>query len=113
MTGTELATAVRYGQAPIVLILNNHGYSTEREILEGSFNDIHEWRYEKVCELIGGGTGLCIRTYGEFVESLNRAMDDPLTLYVFNILLDPADRSAGMKRLAGRLAKRLTAQRES
>jgi hypothetical protein len=40
-------------------------------------------------------------------------MDDPLTLYVFNILLDPADRSAGMKRLAGRLAKRLTAQRES
>jgi indolepyruvate decarboxylase len=113
MTGTELATAVRYGQTPIVLILNNHGYSTEREILEGAFNNIHEWRYEKVCELIGGGTGLCIRTYGEFVESLNRALRDPSMLYVFNIPLDPADRSAGMKRLAGRLAKRLTAQRES
>lgn len=113
MTGTELATAVRYGQTPIVLILNNRGYSTEREILEGTFNDIHEWRYERVCELIGGGTGWCIRTHGEFVESLDRALRDPSTLYVFNILLDPTDRSAGMKRLAGRLAKRLTAQRES
>ena len=113
MTGTELATAVRYDQAPIVLILNNHGYSTEREILDGSFNDIHEWRYEKVCELVGGGTGLRIRTYGEFVESLNRALRDPSTLYVLNILLDPADRSAGTKRLAERLAKRLAAQRES
>ncbi|CAI4032076.1 Pyruvate decarboxylase [Nitrospira tepida] len=113
MTGTELATAVRYGQTPIVLILNNRGYSTEREILEGTFNDIHEWRYERVCELIGGGTGWCIRTHGEFVESLDRALRDPSTLYVFNILLDPTDRSAGMKRLAGRLAERLTAQRES
>lgn len=113
MTGTELATAVRYGQTPIVLILNNRGYSTEREILEGTFNDIHEWRYERVCELIGGGTGWCIRTHGEFVESLDRALRDRSTLYVFNILLDPTDRSAGMKRLAGRLAKRLTAQRES
>ena len=112
MTGTELATAVRHGQAPIVLILNNHGYSTEREILEGSFNDIHEWRYEKICGLIGGGTGLCIRTHGEFVESLNRALRDPSSLYVFNILLDPADRSDGMRRLAGRLAKRLAAQRK-
>jgi TPP-dependent 2-oxoacid decarboxylase len=35
MTGSELSAAVRYGQAPIVVVLNNRGYSTEREILEG------------------------------------------------------------------------------
>lgn len=113
MTGTEMATAVRYGQAPIVLILNNHGYSTEREIPEGAFNNIHEWRYEKVCELIGDETGVRIRTHGEFVESLNRALRDPSTLYVLNILLDPADRSVGMRRLVERLAMRLAARRES
>jgi TPP-dependent 2-oxoacid decarboxylase len=50
MTGTELSTRVRHGQVPVVIVLNNRGYSTEREILEGPFNDIHEWRYERVCE---------------------------------------------------------------
>ena len=43
MTGTELSTCVRYGQTPIIIILNNRGYSTEREILDGPFNDVHEW----------------------------------------------------------------------
>ncbi len=38
MTGTELATCLRHGQTPIVLVLNNHGYSTEREIMDGPFN---------------------------------------------------------------------------
>ena len=57
MTGSELSTAVRYRQAPIVIVLNNRGYSTEREILEGPFNDIHDWRYERICDLIGGGIG--------------------------------------------------------
>ena len=39
MTGTELSTIVRYGLNPIVVVLNNHGYGTERHLLEGAFND--------------------------------------------------------------------------
>lgn len=108
MTGTELATCVRHGQAPIVIVLNNHGYSTEREILEGPFNDIHEWRYERVTELIGGGQGLRVTTYGEFVHALSTAMADDSQPYILNVLLDPADRSPAMSRLARRLAKRLS-----
>ncbi len=37
MTGMELSTAVRLGLAPIVVVLNNHGYSTERQIADGPF----------------------------------------------------------------------------
>ncbi len=107
MTGSELSTCVRYGQTPVVIILNNHGYSTEREILEGPFNDIHEWRYENICDLIGGGVSRRIATYGEFVDALTMALADPNRLYVLNVLLDPADRSPAMTRLAKRLAKRL------
>lgn len=109
MTGTELATAVRYGQAPIVMILNNRGYSTEREILEGSFNDVHEWHYERICEMVGGGVGHRIRTHGDLVTALAQAFADTSHMHVLNVLLDPADRSPGMRRLAGRLAKRLGA----
>ncbi len=111
MTGTELATAVRYGQTPIVVVLNNRGYSTEREILEGPFNDIHDWHYERVCDLVGGGIGRVVRTQKDFEEGLAAALADIHHLYVFNVLLDPADRSPGMVRLAHRLAKRLSTDR--
>ena len=108
MTGTELSTAVRYGQTPIVVVLNNRGYSTEREILEGPFNDVHEWHYERICDMVGGGVGTRITTQGEFNQGLSAALADPSRMYVMNVLLDPADRSAGMIRLAHRLAKRLS-----
>jgi TPP-dependent 2-oxoacid decarboxylase len=104
MTGTELTTCVRHGHAPIVLVLNNHGYSTEREIMEGPFNDIHEWEYEKVCDLIGGGVGHRVATHGALVKALDAATADTKQLHVLNVLLDPSDRSPAMVRLAKRLA---------
>ncbi len=111
MTGTELATAVRFGQTPIVIVLNNRGYSTEREILEGPFNDIHNWHYERICEMIGGGMGRIVRTQQDFEQTLATALADISHLYVLNVILDPADRSPGMVRLAHRLAKRLSTDR--
>ena len=111
MTGTELATAVRYGQVPIVIVLNNRGYSTEREILDGPFNDVHEWRYERICEMIGGGIGVRVQTQQEFEQALAAALTDTTQLHVLNVLLDQADRSPGMVRLAHRLAKRLSTDR--
>ena len=111
MTGTELSTCIRHGHAPIVVVLNNHGYSTEREILEGPFNDIHEWQYEKICDLLGGGVGHRVGTFGEFVRALNTAVDDHTQVHVVNVLLDPRDCSKAMKRVAQRLAKRLSGQK--
>jgi len=109
MTGTELSTCLRYGQTPIVIVLNNRGYTTEREIMKGPFNDVHEWQYEKVCDLLGGGVGHKVGTYGEFKNALDQAVADTQNLHVLNVLLDPKDRSTAMTRVAQRLAKRLSA----
>jgi indolepyruvate decarboxylase len=111
MTGTELSTCIRHGQAPIVVVLNNRGYSTEREILEGPFNDIHEWQYEKICDLVGGGVGHRVGTFGELVQALKSATEDHKQVHVLNVLLDPKDRSIAMKRVAQRLAKRMRGQK--
>jgi len=108
MTGTELASCVRYGLAPIVVVLNNRGYSTEREILEGPFNDLHEWRYDKIFELIGGGVGSRVETQREFEERLASAFADRSRPHLLNVLLSPDDRSPGMVRLARRLGKKLS-----
>ena len=107
MTGTELATCLRYGQTPIIVVLNNRGYSTEREIMDGPFNDVHEWQYDKVCDMLGGGVGHRVRTYGELVKALDTAIADQSNLHVLNVLIDPSDRSTAMLRVAHRLAKRL------
>jgi indolepyruvate decarboxylase len=41
VTGGELATPVRHGSTPIVVVLNNNGSTTERLILDGGgFNDV-------------------------------------------------------------------------
>ncbi|MCP4313138.1 MAG: alpha-keto acid decarboxylase family protein, partial [Bacteroidetes bacterium] len=45
MTGMELSTAARYKLSPIVIILNNSGYGTERPMLDGPFNDVNTWEY--------------------------------------------------------------------
>ncbi len=108
MTGTELASCVRYGLAPIVVVLNNRGYSTEREILEGPFNDLHEWRYDKIFELVGGGVGSRVETQREFEERLASAFADRSRPHLLNVLLSPNDRSPGMVRLARRLGKKLS-----
>ncbi|MCP9471264.1 MAG: thiamine pyrophosphate-binding protein [Nitrospira sp.] len=108
MTGTELASCVRYGLAPIVVVLNNRGYSTEREILEGPFNDLHEWRYDKIFELVGGGVGSRVETQREFEERLASAFADRSRPHLLNVLLSPDDRSPGMVRLARRLGKKLS-----
>ena len=108
MTGTELATCLRHGQTPIVVILNNRGYTTEREILEGPFNDVHEWRYDEICTLLGGGLGHRVETFGALVQALDAAMTDSEHLHVLNVILDPKDRSTAMTRVARRLAKRLS-----
>ena len=108
MTGTELASCIRYGQAPIVVLLNNRGYSTEREIMEGPFNDLHEWEYERIFELIGTGVGSRVSTQREFEERLAAAFADQSRPHLLNVLLNPNDRSPSMVRLARRLGKKLS-----
>src|SRR5207249_9345079 len=48
MTGMELATAARYNLNPIVVVLNNRGYGTERQIQDGHYNDLWAWTYHRV-----------------------------------------------------------------
>ncbi len=90
-----------------MIVLNNRGYGTEREMLDGPFNDVHEWQYEKVCALLGGGVGTRVKTHGELVRALAAAMADRQQPHVLNVIIDSADRSPAMVRIARRLGKRI------
>ena len=107
MTCLELSTTVKLGFNPIVLVLNNKGYTTERFLQEGPFNDIPNWSYHRLPDLLGGGWGFEVRTEGELDQALKAALNNQDNFSLLNIHLEPNDISPALARLAKRLSKRL------
>lgn len=107
MTCNELSTVVRHGFNPIVIVLNNKGYGTERFLHDGSFNDILNWQYHRMPDLIGGGWGFEVHTEGDLDQALRAALANRDTFSLLNVHLDPADISPALERLAKGLAKRI------
>jgi indolepyruvate decarboxylase len=105
MTGMELSSIARYGLNPIVVVLNNHGYTTERFLLEGPFNDIYEWAFHKIPEVLGTGRGWEVRTESELDAALKAAEANTASFSLINVHLDPYDRSPALERLANKLSK--------
>src|SRR5690606_7922911 len=69
MTCNELSTAVRFGFNPIVIVLNNKGYTTERFLMDGPFNDILDWKYHRMPDLLGAGWGFEVHTHRDLHQS--------------------------------------------
>jgi len=107
MTGVELSTVVRYGLKPIVLVLNNKGYGTERQMQDGPYNDVLPWHYSRMPELLGAGRGWRAETEGELETALAEAAANTASFSLIDVCLDQSDRSPALGRLASHLAKRL------
>lgn len=107
MTGSELSTIVRHGFAPILIILDNHGYGTERFLHPGEwkYNEIHPWNYYKLPEIYGGGRGYLVSTEGEFVDALKAAWLDRSCVQIIQAKLAEGDASMTLLRLAERMSK--------
>jgi indolepyruvate decarboxylase len=107
MTGMELSTALRYGLNPIVVVLNNRGFGTERPMQDGPYNDVAPWQYHRLPEIFGGGRGFLVRTETELCSALKMAAAHRQSFSLLEVLLDPNDHSAALQRLTQRLAKKI------
>jgi indolepyruvate decarboxylase len=107
MTGMELATVARYGLNPIVVVLNNNGYGTERHMQDGPYNDLWPWRYSRLPEVLGAGRGFRVETEADLRHALAEAHRSTGNFCLIEVCLAPLDRSPALDRLAARLAKRL------
>jgi len=106
MSSSELSTIVRKGLNPIVFVLNNKGYTTERHLIDGPFNDIADWNYHRITDMIGGGIGTIVETE----EQLEQAVSDALEsneLFIVNVVVDSDDVSPALKRMTSGLQKRI------
>lgn len=107
MTGTELATHARLGLDPIVIVFNNQGYSTERCILEGPFNDISAWQFDRLGDVFGPLQGFNADSEQAFDTALLRALKIRDRPSLINVQLAADDASAAMQQLAQHLRSRV------
>ena len=107
MTGVELSTIARCGLNPVVIVLNNAGYGTERHIHDGPFNDVLPWAYHKLPELFGKGRAFLVETESQLDAALDAAAKHTASYCLLDVHLDPFDKSAALGRLAERMAKNI------
>ncbi|MGN1153932.1 MAG: thiamine pyrophosphate-dependent enzyme, partial [Candidatus Gastranaerophilaceae bacterium] len=77
LTATEIGNMMRLGVKPIVIVLNNSGYTVERLLSNepyDEFNDIIEWNYSKLPEIFAGDVWIAkAQTDKEFDTALKLA----------------------------------------
>jgi len=108
MTGVEISTIVRFDLNPIIIILNNEGYGTERPMLDGPFNDVLRWNYYRIPEIIDHGKAFLIETEDQLEQALS-ATENVYSreLCILDVRLDIHDGSPALQRLTETLGKKV------
>lgn len=106
MSCTELSTLIRRHLNPIVFVLNNRGYTTERYLIDGEFNDIQNWNYHNLPAVFGGGNGIAVDTEEELDLEVNKALQSR-ELTLINVNVGKMDISPALKRMTEGLLKRI------
>jgi indolepyruvate decarboxylase len=107
MTGMELGTIARCGLNPVVIVLNNSGYGTERHIHDGPFNDVSTWHYHRLPEFLGTGRAFLVESEQQLDSALDETKRHTSSYCLLDVRLDPFDKSAALGRLAERLSKKI------
>jgi TPP-dependent 2-oxoacid decarboxylase len=108
MSGMEISTIIRFSLNPIIIVLNNEGYGTERPMLDGPFNDILPWNYSKIPGLVNHGKGFVVETEDQLEESLSAAINiHSDECCILDIHLDMHDGSPALQRLTEVLRRKV------
>ena len=111
MTGMEIATVARFGMNPIIIVLDNDGYGTERPMLDGAFNNVLRWEYTEIPRVIGSGLGVKATTEREMEAALAKARANKSSWSLIRVMLERDDHSPALKRLTAKLGERVHANR--
>lgn len=95
LTIQELGSFGREGLAPVVVVVNNDGYTVERAIhgVTAEYNDITGWRWTELPAALGVSDALTFRarTYGELDDALSTAAATPDRMVFVEVMLGRMD----------------------
>ena len=104
MSAQELSSLCRRRSNAVILLMNNGGYTTERIIHEGPYNDIQPWVYHRLPEVFGGGWGRRVTTEDELEVALQQAFAGNEGPALIEIMLDRYDTTEALQRLGDYLS---------
>jgi TPP-dependent 2-oxoacid decarboxylase len=99
MTAQELSTIIRHKLNPIIFLINNDGYTIERVIRDGPYNDLQPWKYHQLPQVFGESWSCEVKTEGELEVALVQAKANTECVSFIEIHLDRLDCSQGLTRL--------------
>ena len=110
LTIQELGTIARHDLHPVVLLVNNDGYTVERAIHgpRAAYNDIAAWNWPALPAALGAKNALVttVRTNFELVDALDAAHRAPDRLVFIEAITDMDDVPELLRRLAKRVSTR-------
>ena len=107
LTAQEISTMVRYGTRPIIILINNHGYTIEAEIHDGPYNQIKNWDYALLMEVFNAGEGKGLGLHAATALELDRAIETALEHdgpCLIEVPIDPHDCSEELREWGSRIA---------
>jgi indolepyruvate decarboxylase len=106
MTGLEVLSSVLHGVRPLVIVVDNQGYGTQRPMMDGPFNDIASLRSEELPAVLGSGKGFLCKTEDELFTALTKAVATD-ELCIIRACVPLGNYSPGLLRLTAALKKRV------
>ncbi len=102
MTAQELSTIIREKLNPVIFVMNNEGYTIERVMADGAFNDLQSWRYSELPAVLGGGWGCVVQTEADLEAALLRTSQRKTELALIEVRLDRMDCSEAARMYGAR-----------
>jgi indolepyruvate decarboxylase len=98
VTAQELSTILRYDHKPVILLINNGGYTIERGYLGRTepYNDIANWSYADLPKVLRPDTdarSFVVKTWGDLQDALSAPND---TMIFVESIMHPHDAPAAV-----------------
>ncbi|WIA21682.1 hypothetical protein OEZ85_000852 [Tetradesmus obliquus] len=109
MTAQDVSSMIRFGATPIILLMNNKGYTIEIEIHDGPYNMIQNWDYVGMVKALHNGSGklyaVKAATEPELIAALQTALKDKTDHVCFiELQLDTHDCSKELLEFGARVS---------
>ncbi len=111
MSSQEISRMLFFGQNPIIFVINNRGYTSERaiekEVGRGYGEEIPDWRYRDLPAVFAAEGTFAVhiaRTEAELAEILTGIEERPNRLTLIEVMVDPTDVPEGMQQWSQKAA---------
>ncbi len=106
MTGMEFSTIIKRNLNPLVFVLNNKGYETERHLgYDGEINDVQMWQYHLIPKVVGGGDGYLVETETELDQAVSSALGNKKSASLINVVVDKMNPTPALRRMTKSLSR--------